>query len=88
MSGSDRYFVWAVHDDYEILGREYRRGDGQRVLVLVKLMEYGMTEGASPTIHPLPRTYRAVQPDLSLGDPTVQVELRNNDGVILVQDGG
>jgi len=87
--GTHRYFVWASHDDYEILGREYERADGQRVLVLVKLMaNNGQSEGGSPTLHTLPRTYRAVQPSLILGAPIDQIELRNNDGVILVEDGG
>ena len=85
-SGTNRYFVWATQDDYEILGREYLRGDGQRVLVLVKLMAYGMTEGGSPTTHQLPRSYGALLPDLTLGASSNQVELRNNDGVILVAD--
>jgi hypothetical protein len=87
-SGTDRYFVWVEHTDYEILGREYLRGDGQRVLVLVKLMAHGQPEGGSPTIHPLPGTYRTVLPSLTLGAPSNQVELRNNDGLILVEDGG
>jgi hypothetical protein len=86
--GTNRYFVWATDADYEILGREYLRGDGRRVLVLVKLMADGMTEDTSPTIHQLPHPYRAVKPDLTLDDPVTQVELRNNDAVILVEDGG
>jgi hypothetical protein len=80
--------VWATHNDHEILGREYLRGDGQRVLVLVKLMASGMTEGASPSTHQLPGSYRAILPDLTLDVPSTQVELRNNDGMILVEDGG
>jgi hypothetical protein len=87
-SGTNRYFVWVTNPDYEILGREYRRSDGRHVLVLVKLMAVGMTEGISPTVHALPGSYRMVLPDLSLGDPVVEVELRNNEGVILVEDGG
>ena len=49
--------------------------------------EFSDTTG-SPTTHPLPGNYRAVLPDLSLEVPGTQIELRNNDGVILVEDGG
>jgi hypothetical protein len=83
--GTDRYFVYASDARYEILGREYLREDGQRTLILVKIMARGLGEGLDPTIHPLQGTYRPVQPDLTLGDPISQVQLSNNDGVILVE---
>jgi hypothetical protein len=85
--GTNRYFVWISHDDYEILGREYLREDGQRVIVLVKIMERNQTEGVGPTVHPLPNTCRLVQADLSLGDPINEIVLYNNDGVILIETG-
>jgi hypothetical protein len=82
--GTNRYFVWAAHTDYDVLGREHLRDDGLRVLVLVKIMARNQTEGANPTTHPLPAAYRIVRSDLSLGEPVDEVELGNNDGVILV----
>ncbi len=86
-TGTDRYFVMATDEHYEILGREYLRGDGQRTLILVKLMADGRSEGTSPMLYTLPRAFRVVQPDLSLGDPVTEIQLLNNDGVILVEDG-
>jgi hypothetical protein len=82
--GTNRYFVWAAHTDYDVLGREHLRDDGLRVLVLVKIMARNQTEGANQTTHPLPAAYRIVRSDLSLGEPVDEVELGNNDGVILV----
>ncbi|MBD3178708.1 MAG: PKD domain-containing protein [Candidatus Latescibacteria bacterium] len=87
-SGTDRYFVWKESDEYEILGREYRREDGLHVLVLSKLMAEGREEGADPTTHLLPGCYQAVQPDLSLGAPTREITLCNNAGAILVATDG
>jgi hypothetical protein len=63
----------------------YLRDDGQRVLVLVKIMGQNQSEGANPTVVPLPNTYTAVQADLSLGNPVDEIVLYNNDGVILVE---
>lgn len=85
--GTDRYFVWISHEDYEILGREYLRGDGKRVFVLVKIMRRNLAEGTYPTVHLLPDTCRVVQSDLSLGDPVGEITLYNNDGVILIEAG-
>jgi hypothetical protein len=85
-TSTDRYFVLETDELYEIIGREYLRDDGKRVLVLVKLMHKNEEEGASPTTHQLPGSYRVVQPDLTLGDPVAEITLVNNDGVILVSD--
>jgi len=84
--GTDRYFVFDTATRYEVLGREYLRGDGQRILILVKLMVRGSGEGLDPSVHPLYGTYRAVQSDLSLGNPVSEITLYNNDGVILVKN--
>ena len=87
-SGTDRYFVWEENSYYKILGREYLRDDGVRTLVLTKIMASGGMEGANPTTHELPRCYQPVQSDLTLGTPTREITLRNNEGIILVQDPG
>jgi hypothetical protein len=82
--GTNRYFVLETGTGYEILGREYRRVDGTRILVLVKLMERDRIEGADPALVQLPGAWRRVLQDLTLGAPLTEVELVNNDGVILV----
>lgn len=87
-SGTDRYFVWKESAGYEILGREYLRDDGLRVLVLSKLMADGGREGADPITHELPGCYQSVQPDLTLGPPTREITLCNNEGAILVATDG
>jgi hypothetical protein len=84
-SGTNRYFVFAQDDSYKVLGREYIRSDGTKVLVLTKIMASGCSEGQSPTTHSLPRCYREVLPDLTLGNVVSSVALYNNDGVILVE---
>lgn len=74
-SGTDRFFVFATGGTYEILGRQYLRSDGKRVLVLVKLMASGQTEGASPTTHALGGSYRKALSNLGLGSVITQVTL-------------
>jgi hypothetical protein len=84
-NSSDRYFVWESAERYEIVGREYLRSDGKRVLVLVKLMHKDEAEGGNPTTHQLSGDYGIVQSDLTLSGPVTEVTLFNNDGVILVE---
>jgi hypothetical protein len=87
-SGTDRYFIWKESADYQILGREYLRDDGLHVLVLSKLMAEGGVEGEGRTAHELPGCYQSVQPDLTLGEPTREISLSNNEGAILVATAG
>jgi hypothetical protein len=84
-TGTNRYFVMETATGYEILGRQYRRADGTRILVLVKLMDRDRVEGADPAPFQLPGAYHPVLPDLTLGAAVTAIELVNNDGVILVE---
>ncbi|MCI0480804.1 MAG: PKD domain-containing protein [Candidatus Dadabacteria bacterium] len=84
--GTNRYFIWENALYYKILGREYLRNDSMRVLVLTKIMADGCAAGINPTVHELPHCYQPVQSDLTLGTPTREVTLKNNEGIILVQD--
>lgn len=83
-SGTDKYFVWEVDSNYEILGREYLRSDSLRVLVLTKIMVEDANEGDNPTTHTLPGCYQSVQPNLTLGPPIREITLCNNEGAILL----
>ena len=84
-SNTNRYFVFASNTNYKVLGREFMRADGQRVLVLTKIMASGRVEGQDPTTLLLPKCYEQVQPDLSLGQVINQVTLYNSDAAILVE---
>jgi hypothetical protein len=85
-SGTNLYFELCNNPNFKILGREYEKDDGTHVLVLSKIMASGSAEGASPTTHALPRCYRKVQPDLSLGPALAKITLTDNDGAILVEE--
>jgi hypothetical protein len=84
-ANTNRYFVFASYSDCKILGRESMRSDGKRVLVLTKVMAIGETEGDDCLLYSLPKCYRRVQPDLSLGGIITSVALCNNDAAILVE---
>lgn len=92
---TDRYFVWAQEAGrYKILGREYVRDDGKRVLVLTKIRDaansYG--EGEDPTTHLLPLKWYRLNPDMTWSSPLTYITLKNNEGAILLKynkgDGG
>lgn len=89
--GTDRYFIWKDEQDYKILGRQYMRSDGRKVLVLAKVMPVGGVEGdpASATTHTLPpREWHRLMPDMTWSSPTTQVTLTNNEGAILLNYNG
>jgi len=84
-AGTNRYFVMDSQTGYEILGREYERQDGTRILVITKLMAKGLIENGDPSVYQLPGTYRRVLPDLTLDVPITEIQMVNNDGFILVE---
>lgn len=86
-ANTNRFFVFQSGATYEILGREYLRADGKRVLVLAKLMAYGQTPGSMPTTFNLPHTYRRViDGNGTLGSGITQLTLSNNEGAILLEE--
>jgi hypothetical protein len=85
-TGTNRFFVLESGSTYQILGREFLRSDSKKVLVLVKLMATGQTEGTGAALHSLPANYRKVLPDFTLGPVINQVTLVNNDAVILLRE--
>jgi hypothetical protein len=92
-AGTNRFFVFATDPvnsppHYEVLGRQYERSDGKKVLVLAKLMADGQTQGANPTSIALGATYKKVQSDFTLGPAISSVTLANNEGVILIRQTG
>jgi len=82
---TNKYFLWKDHADYKILGREFLRDDGRRVLVLTKIMASGRTEGADPTTHTLPLKWYRLLPDLTWSSPLTYITLSNNEGAILLK---
>jgi len=87
---TDLYFVWAedpLEVRYKILGREYLRVDGRRVLVLTKIKNsansYG--EGQDPTTHVLPQKWYRLEPDMTWSGPHTYITLTNNEGAILLK---
>ena len=85
---TDLYFVWAQQANrYKILGREYLREDGRRVLVLTKIRDpyNSLGEGLDPTTHTLPHLWYRLNPDMTWGPASAQITLTNNEGAILLK---
>lgn len=88
-SETDRFFVFASGSSYEVLGRQFLRSDGKRVLVLAKVM--GPSESLGPTTGTtisLGGSYKRVLSDFTLGPAMNQITLLNNEGAILVKQTG
>ena len=85
-SRSKLYFVYEDGDGYTIFSRSYKRDDGKMVLILSKIMDYGETEKANPTMVDLQGSYQVVNSDGSLSQNPVQaIQMTNNDGAVLLE---
>jgi len=82
-SGTNKFFVFASGATYQILGRQFLRSDGQRILVLVKLMASGQTEGSGAANHSLGASYHRLQSGFTWSSASSQVNMTNNSAVIL-----
>lgn len=84
-SGTNKFFVFASGSTYQILGRQFQRSDGKKILVLVKLMTDGQTEGSGSASHALGASYRRLQSDFTWSSQSNSVTLTNNSAVILTK---
>ncbi len=87
-SGTDKFFVFEDGSTYQLLGRQFLRSDGKRILVLVKLMDYGQSEGGSSVNHALGASYKRLQSNFTWSPASSSVSMTNNSGVILLRQSG